>query len=196
MTDLGVSWYIGGMNVPNLKRMTAEEYAQWAQRQETGRFELIDGMVVQMNAERLTHTRVKVRVAKALEKSLTTSGLQGEVLWDGAAVRIDRKTVHEPDVMLRMGDLLPGETIYVPDPIVVVEVLSPSTGPVDTGIKLVNYFTLASVRHYLVINTDKRLVLHYTRSAGGDPLMRSPVSEGEITLDPPGITISIEEIFE
>jgi Uma2 family endonuclease len=36
------------MNLP-FKKMTAEEFATWAEAQEQGRFELIDGVVVPMN---------------------------------------------------------------------------------------------------------------------------------------------------
>ena len=184
------------MNVPNLKRMTAEDYAQWAMRQDTGRFELIDGMVVQMNPERLVHVRVKTRISKALERALAKANLAGEVLWDGMALRIGDKTVHEPDAMLRLGEPLSGETILVTDPVIVVEVLSPSTGPIDTGRKLSNYFLLETVQHYLVVDTTKRLVLHYVRGTDGLPIMRAPISTGDVVLDPPGLSISIAEIFE
>lgn len=183
------------MNLPNLKRMTAEDFAIWATRQDTGRFELIDGIVVQMNAERLVHVRVKTRISKALERALVKADVVGEVLWDGTALRIDDKTVHEPDAMLRVGEPLQDDTIFVTDPVIVVEVLSPSSGPIDTGLKLANYFTLASVQHYLVINTVQRVVQHYARDANGKPMMRPLVTEGEIVLDPPGLTLTLDEIF-
>lgn len=184
------------MNVPNLKRMTAEEYALWAERQDTGRFELIDGIVVQMNAETVTHVRIKMRIAFALQRALSASGVQGEVLGDGVAVRIADRLVHEPDAMLRLGAPLPGDTLLVTDPVIVVEVLSPSTGPIDTGRKLTNYFLLETVQHYLVVDTAKRLVLHYVRGPDGLPIMRAPISTGDIALDPPGISISVADVFE
>jgi Uma2 family endonuclease len=184
------------MNVPNLKRMTAEDYAQWATRQDTGRFELIDGIVVQMNAERADHAQVKLNVAIALRQLLKASSIAGQVFGDGMAVRIADRVVHEPDAMLRLGPRLPGDTILVTDPVIVVEVLSPSTGPVDTGRKLTNYFMLDTVQHYLVVDTAKRLVLHYVRGEDGQPIMRAPISAGDVVLDPPGSSISIAEIFE
>ena len=184
------------MNVPNLKRMTAEDYALWAERQDTGRFELIDGLVVQMNAETATHARVKLRIAMALHEAITKAQIQGEAYGDGMAVRIADRIVHEPDAMLRLGPRLPGHTILVTDPLIVVEVLSPSTGPIDTGRKLTNYFLLETVQHYLVVDTTKRLVLHYVRGSDGQPIMRAPISSGDVALDPPGLSISIDEIFE
>lgn len=184
------------MNVPHLKRMTAEEYAQWAERQDTGRFELVDGMVVQMNAETASHAKVKLNVAFALRQQLKAQSVAGEVFGDGMAVRIADRIVHEPDAMLRLGSRLPGDTILVTDPVIVVEVLSPSTGPIDTSRKLTNYFLLDTVQHYLVVDTTKRLVLHYVRGPDGAPIMHAPKTAGDIVLDPPGLSLSLNEIFE
>jgi Uma2 family endonuclease len=182
------------MNVPHLKRMTADEFVAWAERQARGRYELIDGMVVQMNPERLVHADVKLNLAVALRAAFKLAGLEGHVLGDGMAVRINETTVHEPDALVRCGAPLPDDTIILTDPIIVAEVLSPSTGPVDTGVKLLNYFTVPSVQHYLVVNTAKRTVLHYARGPDGQPTLRT-VSDGDLRLDPPGLTISIAEIF-
>jgi Uma2 family endonuclease len=184
------------MNVARLRRMTADEYASWSQQQATARYELIDGQVVQMNAERMGHMRAKSRIANALQNALSGSVFEGETCWDGMAVKIDAHTVHEPDAMLRLGTRLSDDEIFVTDPVVVVDVLSPSTGPIDSGRKLTNYFLLDSVQHYLVVDTVKRLVLHYVRGGDGAPIMRPPVSAGAVQLDPPGLSISIAEIFE
>ncbi len=181
------------MNLP-LKHMTAEEFAAWAERQPLGRFELLDGVVVQMNSEQASHARAKFRVAKALEAALSESGLSGEVFGDGMAVKIADRTVHEPDSLLRLGLPLADETILVLDPVIVVKVLSPSTGPVDTGTKLVNYFKVPSIAHYLVVNTKKHVVLHYFRGTGGQPELKV-IEAGSIVLNPPGVTLQLADLF-
>jgi Uma2 family endonuclease len=182
------------MNIAHQERMTADEFVAWAMRQELGRYELIDGAVVRMNPERLAHADVKLNLAIALRAAFKLAGLEGHVLGDGMAVRINETTVHEPDALVRCGASLPDDTTILTDPIVVCEVLSPSTGPVDTGMKLLNYFALPSVQHYLVVNTSKRTVLHYARGCDGQPTLRT-VSEGKLRLDPPGLTIAIADIF-
>jgi Uma2 family endonuclease len=181
------------MNLP-LKHMTAEEFAAWAERQPLGRFELIDGVVVQMNSETSRHAIVKLNVAIALRTALAASGLVGQVFGDGMAVKIAGRTVHEPDSLLRLGPPLADETILVLDPVIVVEVLSPSTGPVDTGTKLVNYFKVPSIAHYLVVNTKKQVVLHYFRGANGQPEL-TVIEAGDVALDPPGLTIKLADLF-
>src|SRR3972149_507175 len=115
------------MNVPHLKRMTADEFVLWAERQETGRYELVDGMVAQMNAEQLIHVRVKHRLAVVLANAIAKAGIEAEMMPDGMAVRINETTVHEPDALVRCGPPLADDTIVVTDPNIVAEVLSPST---------------------------------------------------------------------
>lgn len=182
------------MNVQIPRLMTAEEFVAWAIDQELGRCELIDGLVVKMNAECSIHVRVKLRAAMALGDALKKSEIKGEVFGDGMAVKIVDRLVHEPDTLLRLGPPLADNDTIVTDPVIVVEVLSPSTGPVDTSTKLVNYFRLPSVMHYLIIDTTKRLVLHYSRGPDGQPVLKT-VREGELALSPPGLKLRIEEFF-
>lgn len=174
--------------------MTAEEFVAWAMCQERGRYELVDGIVVPMNPERLVHARVKLKLALLLKASFENARLEGDVLGDGMAVRINDTTVHEPDALVRCGAALDDEATIITDPVIVCEVLSPSSGPVDTGLKLLNYFSLPSVQHYLVVDTTKRTVMHYLRASDGQPTLHT-VSAGKLRLDPPGLTIEIADLF-
>ena len=81
-------------------------------------------------------------------------------------VRIDRDTAHVPDALVHCSPPLPDAAIEVPDPVLLVEVLSPSTRPVDASAKLAGYFRLPSVRHYLIADPDKRLLVHHARGEG------------------------------
>ena len=51
----------------------------------------------------------------------------------------------------------------IPNPVVVVEVLSPSTAADDQGVKLDGYFSLPSVQHYLIVDPDRRVMIHHKR---------------------------------
>ena len=88
--------------------------------------------------------------------------------------------------MLRCGPQLDGDAVKVLDPVVVVEVLSPSTRGVDLGEKLAGYFRIPSVQHYLIIKPDSPVEIHHARGADGDILTRL-VREMPLRLDPPGI---------
>ena len=82
----------------------------------------------------------------------------------------------------------------VTDPVIVVEVKSPSTAHMDTTAKLIGYFKLPSVCHYLFVDPDARRVTHHRRSADGGVSADTKTS-GIIRLDPPGLTIEANDLF-
>jgi Uma2 family endonuclease len=182
------------MEQPRQTGFTADEFIAWAAEQPTGRYELADGVVVAMAPERVNHTRAKFDAAIALRAAIKARGPACEALPDGTSVRIDQRTVYEPDVLVRCGPRAPGDAIEVTDPMIVVEVVSPSSRGVDTGAKLAGYFKLPSVRHYLVVNTESRVVIHHRRDEEGAIGVRV-LHDGLLTLDPPGLEIEIRDIF-
>ncbi|MFO1038326.1 MAG: Uma2 family endonuclease [Geminicoccaceae bacterium] len=175
--------------------MTAEEFLDWAMAQPEGRrYELVAGEVVAMAPERATHARAKAAAFDALRAAVIGAGLPCEAFVDGMAVRVDDTTVYEPDVLLRCGDPADGDCIEIVDPVIVVEVLSPSSGGRDTGGKLEDYFRLPSVRHYLIIKTSNRTLIHHARDEAG-ALQTRIVRTGTLELQPPGLSLDVESLF-
>jgi Uma2 family endonuclease len=84
--------------------------------------------------------------------------------------------------------------IEVPNPVIVVEVLSPSTRRIDASAKLAGYFRISSVQHYLIVDPDRRFVIHHARGAG-DLLSTRVVHEGRISLAPPGSEVAVRDFF-
>ncbi|MFO1208904.1 MAG: Uma2 family endonuclease [Amaricoccus sp.] len=183
------------MEQPRQTEFTADEFIAWAMDQPSGRYELDDGQVVAMAPERVRHNLVKFNAAVALRTAVAGEGLPCRVFTDGMAVQVDERTVYEPDAMLRCGPPLPGDAVKVLDPLVVVEVLSPSTRAIDSGRKLVGYFSLPSVRHYLIVDVGQRAVIHHRRGDDGEIGVRI-LRDGALALDPPGLAIEIRDLFE
>ncbi len=73
---------------------------------------------------------------------------------------------YEPDALVNCGAPMADDAVAAPCPVVVVEVLSPSTAATDTGGKLAGYFAVPSVAHYLIIHPTKRVVTHHRRVGG------------------------------
>ena len=181
------------MNLPKPKKMTADEFLVWAMAQPEGRYELEDGEIVAMAPERANHARVKHAIMRCFEDSITKRGLACEAFPDGMAVRIDASTVYEPDALVRCGDPLDGDAVELSDPIIVVEVLSPSTRAIDSGAKLEDYFRAPSVQHYLIVKIKGRSVIHHARD--GDGIRTTILSGGPLRLDPPGLEVSLDAFF-
>ncbi len=177
------------MSEPAKRRMTAEEFLAWAVEQPEGqRYELMDGEVVGMASKRVAHARAKGLIYRRLFEAVRDAGLTCEAFPDGVALRVDAQTVYEPDAMLRCGPPLPGDTVMVEDPVIVVEVFSPSTGGVDTGVKLADYFRIPSIHHYLIVRPGHRTIIHYARG-GADTVSIRILGDGPLRLDPPGIVL-------
>jgi Uma2 family endonuclease len=176
-----------------LKQMTVDEFLLWAEGRE-GRWELHDGVPVMMAPERVAHNRSKLRAATALQEALGATKLPCEVFTDGLAIKIDARTSYEPDASVVCGAPPLADALTIENPVVVVEVLSPSTAGVDHGRKLSGYFSLPSVQHYLILDPDRRVVIHHKRGQG-DAIETRVLSEGAVKLDPPGFEVAVEAVF-
>jgi Uma2 family endonuclease len=172
--------------------MSREEWRRWSE-DHGARSERVRGEVVAMAPERWAHARAKANILLAFRAALAGNP-DCVAVPDGMTVEIDDDTDYEPDVAIHCGGPIPDDSIAIPNPVVVVEVLSPAMRHVDTHIKLSDYFRLPSIQHYLLVRADRREVRQYSRSAAGSPALTSTTA-GTITLDPPGITLRIEDVY-
>jgi Uma2 family endonuclease len=176
-------------------QMTVDEFLAWLDQGPDGmRYELVAGRPVAMAPERAGHARRKAQLWLALRDGIEAAGLPCEALPDGMTVKIDEHTAYEPDAVVHCEQALADDAVIVPTPIIVVEVLSPTTRARDAGAKLADYFRLSSVRHYLLVQTERRTVTHHRRGDDGDIRTRI-VTAGSLQLDPPGITLELERIY-
>jgi len=175
-----------------VQRLSREEFRRWAEGQKQ-RYERVAGEPVAMSPERIEHARIKSRVWAALDRAIRAANLPCEALPDGITVEIDEGTDYEPDAVVNCGPPAPGDAVAAPNPVIVVEVLSPSTQSTDVADKLADYFRVASIQHYLIVRARRREVIHHSR-AGTDIVTRI-INLGAIRLDPPGITIELGDIY-
>lgn len=174
--------------------MTAEAFLDWASRRE-GRYELADGVAVAMAPEMVRHARTKFRACSTLDRAIRKAGLGCEALIDGVGVRIDDTTLYIPDVLVRCGEVIDEDSLEVADPLIVLEVASESTGGIDLNRKFRDYFRLESLRHYLILLGPERGVIHHARTPGSEDILSRIHGEGEIRLDPPGLSVTVEEFY-
>lgn len=174
--------------------MTVAEFLRWAEDR-PGRHELVDGRVYAMAPERVRHARVKFALHKALDAAIGRARLPCELLPNGIAVPIDDATTFEPDALVRCGSPLPGDAMMVTDPMIVVEVLSPSTRRYDLGGKLARYFALPTLRHYLIVDPAPGKVIHHRRDQAGEIATRILGRGGVLRLDPPGLEVAVEDLI-
>jgi hypothetical protein len=59
---------------------------------------------------------------------------------------------------------------------------------------LKGYFSLPSVRHYLIVDPDGPALIHHERQTNGTILTRI-VKDGKLRLDPPGFEIAVPQLL-
>jgi Uma2 family endonuclease len=179
---------------PAPKRMTVEEYFAWAETQpERPRFELYCGEVYAMPPERNRHARAKRDAMVELMRAVRVAGVDCEVFPDGTTVVVDDANAFEPDVVVHCGGNGDPERVYVDRPLIVVEVLSPSSKSLDAATKYRGYFSIPSIRHYLILDPIQKSATHHFRR--GERIESAIVDGGPLTLDPPGIVVEVGAFF-
>jgi Uma2 family endonuclease len=179
--------------VPAVKRMTTTEFLAWADTQDQDKFELFEGEIIAMEPERVGHATAKLSAVNALAAAIKTAGLPCQAFVDALGVKISDDTTYIPDALVNCGPPLPVDAMLAANPVVVVEVLSPSTRHIDKSTMLADYFTIPTLHHYLIVDLKKHVVLHYRRHDHG--MLVHAIKDGLIRLDPPGITIAAAELF-
>jgi len=179
--------------VPHV-RMNVDEFLAWSERQPDDRYELVDGEVVAMTRDTIGHNRAKFAACLALYNAVRAAKLPCQVFIDGVGVKINEKTLRIPDVVVHCGAELDPDAMIVESPVIAVEVVSPSSERDDIDTKFMDYFTVASICHYLILFPERRAVVHHERNATGKIESRI-VKDGDIALDPPGLSISVAALL-
>jgi len=181
------------MNVqPNL-RMDKATFLAWLQEREE-RYELADGRVMMMTGGSRGHGIITRRLAAALEKRLDPN--RWAVLTSDFGVDLGPDTVRYPDVVVDVaGGLLKDLTATAP--VLVAEVLSPSSASYDLGDKAAEYLNLPSLCAYLVLSQDEPKAWAWVRNASdfspGPQVVKD--HEGVIRIAALTVDLPLAEIY-
>jgi Uma2 family endonuclease len=184
------------MNVslmPNV-RMNIDEFLVWSERQPDDRYELVDGAIVAMTRDSIGHNRAKFAACLALYNAVRAANLPCQVFIDGVGVKINERTLRIPDVVVHCGTELDPKAMMVESPVIAIEVVSPSSERDDVDSKFMDYFTVASICHYLILFPERSAVVHHERNSTGMIESRI-VRDGDIALDPPGLSVSVSALL-
>ncbi len=176
------------------KRIEVAAFLEWAASQDAGRYELVDGEVVAMSPERSRHVDMKMHAWEMLRNAVRDAGLPCFVKGDGMSVTIDEHNSRQPDVSIQCSAVDP-EAMVLDEPLLVVEVVSPSSGRSDTGTKVAEYFRIPSIRHYLIIDPYGKLVVRMSRKEEHGAIETSILASGVALFDPPGFSIDVDQLL-
>jgi len=143
---------------PNLRMDKAAFLARMQATEE--RYELAGGRVVMMPGASRAHARIVRKLIAAL--TIRVDPMQWEV-FEGFGMDVGPDTLRYPDVVVdRAGG---GNKDYTATaPVLLSEVLSPSTAEIDLGDKATEYLRIPSVRAYMVLSQSEPKAWLYLRT--------------------------------
>ena len=131
---------------------------------ETVRSEYIDGEIIDMPGASRVHNLITNNISGELRNLL--KGSRCETYANDMRVSSPLTSSYfYPDVVIVCEDPRFEDDVFdiLLNPIILVEVLSPSTEAYDRGEKFGHYRQLASLQEYVLVSQDKVLVEHYHR---------------------------------
>lgn len=181
------------LKMEDLPHYTYDDYVKWE-----GRWELISGIPYAMvPAPAKKHQRINLKVASQLDSLLEEC--ENCVTYLPIDWQIDEFTVVQPDVLVVCGDN-PEETRLSSTPVLVFEILSPSTDRKDRIVKY-RLYENAGVKYYCIIDPEIKSVEVFEIRRGDEKKKyeeKGEFREGEITFDLGNyiITFDFSNIFK
>jgi Uma2 family endonuclease len=156
------------------------------------RYELLDGELLVTPSPRPRHQVIVGEIAMRLAAYVQSAGI-GRVLASPADLFGQLGQLLQPDLFVVPSRAVPERWDALPDPILVVEVLSPSTARYDRGLKR-RFYLSAGVAEFWIIDADARMVERWRL---GDE--RPEVLDGELRWQPrgdaPPFSIDLTQLF-
>ena len=150
-----------------LQRVMSEaEYLAWEAEQEE-RNEFYDGEIVAMAGGSIVHNTIVQNISVAVDNAFG-EGSSCCAFTHAQKVRAEQgRSYLYPDVVVACGELREGEGNAVLNPLVVFEILSPSTESRDRRVKRELYQSIPSLQEYVLVSQEQALVEVYRRQESG-----------------------------
>ncbi len=177
------------------RRYTVAEYFALEEGGDA-RHEFFEGEVFAMARASIAHNTIALNIALACRQALR--GKQCRVQMEAVRLSVEENRHYAyPDVMVSCDPHDQRESQQLYSPVLVVEVLSPSTEAYDRGLKFNQYKKLPSLRHYLLVSQKTWLVEWYQLTEHG-VWGHTALAEAEDKLVIPelGLTMTLAQIYE
>ena len=180
---------------------TPEEYITLERKAipdaDTVRSEYINGEIIAMSGASFAHNLITYNISGEFRIRLRGSGC----LAFANEMRVSIPSVNSyfyPDVSVVCEEPRFQDDVFdtLLNPIVIVEVLSPSTEAYDRGDKFAHYRQLTSLQEYILVSQDKVRVDHYVRHAAQWILTDFQELEQQFPLTSIQCELPLQEIYE
>ena len=175
------------------KPMSRDEFFPWAEAQEE-RYEFDGFEPVAMTGGSLGHSRITINILSQLINRL--KGRPCQPLGPDAGVATIGNAVRYPEAVVTCSPYNDRDLI-VPNPVVVFEVVSPTSIRNDRVVKVHEYGAVPSIRRYIIVES-RAMAVSVLYRMGDDELFRTDAKgENETLLLPEiGIELPVADIYE
>ena len=181
------------MAVERVRQASVEAFLDFAEASEY-RYEYIDGEPIKMTGGKLNHFVISGNIVASLSRLLADSDCQA--LPGGMLVRVGEASLVAPDVSVICGAAdTEADTRILLNPILVVEVISPTSIDHDRVVKRRLYQAVDSIQAYLIVEQDQMLVELFTRGESGWDLRRFARPDDEIPLDALACSLPLRDLY-
>ncbi len=181
-----------GMPLPISPTLTLEEFLLW-ENEQPERHEFHRGEVFAMVGARRVHGLVVRNLTVALFHAL--KGSPCEVFAEGMKVKPADDTILYPDLFVTCDAADLRTEMIFSAPMLVIEVLSPSTQAYDRSHKFALYRQLASFKEYTLVDPDTRRVEAFRLQPNGDWTFHDLSGSEHLTFASIGCEVPLAEVF-
>lgn len=171
--------------------MSRDAFFAWADRQE-GRYEFDGLQPVAMVGGTVGHSLITGNLLRALGSRLAGTGCRA--LGPDAGIVTVGDSVRYPDVVVTCSTLRLEDRL-VANPVVVFEVISPTSIRTDRVTKLLEYQAVQSIRRYVIVEATAMALTVYVRDATGEPF-RAGGPTDPVELPELNIAVPMSEIYD
>jgi Uma2 family endonuclease len=182
------------MAVPQPKApFSADDFLAWDATQ-TERHEFVNGEVFAMAGGEDRHASVSGNLFAALHSHLKSSRCR--VYMNDVKLQVAAANAFfYPDVFVTCSERDAASRLVKQEPLLVVEVLSPSTAAHDRGDKFASYRLCPTLAEYAVIDIDRRAVDLFRKNAEGLWVLHPLVGNATLTLASVDHALALGELF-
>lgn len=170
--------------------MTVEAFLDWENRQEL-KYEFDGFQPVAMTGGTAAHARIQVNLLGLLFNRLR--GHRCQAFGSELKVRVAGR-IRYPDAFIVCSPI-PPDTLLVHEPVVVFEILSPSTSSTDRYEKNWEYRDTPSIQRYVMLEQSRPAATVFSRE-GDDWVGHALPGDVDLALPEIGITLPMAELYE
>jgi Uma2 family endonuclease len=179
------------------KKLTVEEYLRW-EKESLGKNEYYRGEIFAMAGAGARH----VIIAKNLMRDLATTlrGKPCQPYGSDLRIHIPENTLFTyPDISIICGDIISSkeDADTATLPVVIIEILSPSTRQYDRGEKFKLYREIHSLKEYIMIDAESIGIEVFSINNNGNwELTEYKTTDGSLPIPSLGLLLVIADIYE